>query len=118
MVNINEWAIIVLCVQIVAFLVVRKIHGIGDIRGGSISGWLASLVGLSSLVVSEAVSVNLVYVFIYFFIAIIGILVTFVGINNPSVYKIKYLHNIIEYYPKAGIAMGAVFIVLTQVLKP
>ena len=118
MVDVNIWALITLLVQAVMYLLIKEIKGVGKLRGASISGWLASLVGLSALLTSETIVLELEYVFGYVFIAIIGIIISFAGISNPRLYKMKVVRHIVEWYPKVGIAMGVIFAGLAQILNP
>jgi len=117
--SIDWYAVMVIAINIILYLLIDSIPKMGFIRGGAISGWISSFIGFYIILFKKINNVNFIdpsYIFIYALVAIFGILIVFVGKDNVSNYNIPVLGHILYYYPRVGIIMGGVMALLSQIL--
>jgi len=120
MVEIGSLALTVIAINAFTLYLTTKLVGIGKIRGGALSGWISSFVGFYVLVNQDKIPTfgfeKSGLIFGYGIIAILSILIVFVGRDKPSNYNIPLLGDLLYYVPRVGIFMGIVIAMLSQTL--
>lgn len=120
MVNIDMLALTILGINAFLFFLTTKLTGIGKIRGGALSGWISSLIGLWVLVNKGKIPTLGVekgtFIFVYAVIVIFAILFVFVGRDSVSSYRTPIFGKLLFYIPRIGIFMGIVIAIISQVI--
>ena len=120
MVNIDTLMLVILAINIFVYYLVTKLKGVGLIRGGALSGWVSSFIGIWVMVNDGKIPTfgmkesNLI--FAYAMIAIISILLVFVGRDSPSNYNKPILGELLFYMPRIGIFMGLIVAFISQIV--
>ena len=122
MVSINLWAVAVVAINLIVGLFLYKgIKGIGPQRATNISGWIASIVGVYGLVRSGVLTnfaLGINFIFWFTILAIIAILMAITLKDKPHWYLNKFLRPILVNFPKAGIWISAIVVIICQILQP
>ena len=121
MVSINLWAVAVVIIDLVVGFFLYRIKGIGVQRATNIAGWIGSIVGVYGLVKSNVLT-NLVlginFMFWFAIVAIVAILLSIALKDKPNWYLNDFFRPILVNFPKLGIWISGIIVILCQILQP
>ncbi|MCK4796400.1 MAG: hypothetical protein KAT05_03410 [Spirochaetes bacterium] len=110
----------ILILNVFIYYLVNKLSGVGPIRGGALSGWISSFIGISVMVNDGEMPTFGIkesdFISIYGIIAIISILLVFVGKDDPSMYNKPIIGELLYYIPRIGIIMGVIVASISQIV--
>ena len=119
MVNIDTLSLVILAINAFIYYLVTQLSRVGPIRGGALAGWISSFIGIWVLVNDGKIPTMGIkesdFIFIYGIIAIISILLVFVGRDAPARYKEPIIRELLLYMPRIGIFMGVFIVIISQI---
>jgi len=122
MVSINLWAVAVVAIDlIIGIFLYKSIKGIGPQRSTSIAGWIGSIVGVYGLVQSGVLTnlaLGINFMFWFTILAIIAILMALALKDKPHWYLNNFFRPVLVNFPKAGIWISGIVIIICQILQP
>ena len=102
------------------YYLVNKLSGVGPIRGGALSGWISSFIGISVMITDGEMPTFGIketdFISIYAIIAFISFLLVFVGRDNLSMYNKPIIGELLFYIPRIGIFMGVIVAIISQII--